>query len=191
MKFYFYDQNDLSYKKVNLIKVFSVALTFVCLSFLFGLTKGRRDKLKNLTPSEIELIILNMSDSSRAFSQEKMVQLMTDLNIKYPHIVMAQSIIETGHFESKIFKENNNLFGMKQARTRVNTAKGTQYRHAYYDTWQESVYDYAFYQCRYLGNLYNEEEYLEYLGRSYAEDPNYVSKIKEIIKKEDLKSLFE
>lgn len=191
MKLYFYDNHDLSYKKVNLVKVISIALVFATLSFLFGMTKGRRDKLANLTPSEIELIILNMSDSTRAFSQEKMVQLMTDLNIKYPHIVMAQSIIETGHFESKIFKENNNLFGMKQARTRVNTAKGTQYRHAYYDTWQESVYDYAFYQCRYLGNLYNEQEYLEYLGRSYAEDPNYVNKIKEIIKREDLKSLFE
>lgn len=191
MKLYFYDSHDLSYKKVNLFKVISIAVIFIIVVFLFGITKGRRDKLANLTPSEIELIILNMSDSTRAFSQEKMVQLMTDLNIKYPHIVMAQSIIETGHFESKIFKENNNLFGMKQARTRVNTAKGTQYRHAYYDTWQESVYDYAFYQCRYLGNLYNEQEYLEYLGRSYAEDPNYVNKIKEIIKREDLKSLFE
>lgn len=191
MKLYVYDSHDLSYKKVNLIKIIGISIIFVCVIFLFGLTKGRRDKLKNLTPSEIELIILNSSDSTRAFSQEKMIQLMKDLNIRYPHIVMAQSLIETGHFESKIFKENNNLFGMKQARTRVNTAKGTQYRHAYYDTWQESVYDYAFYQCRYLGNLYNEEDYLDYLSRSYAEDPNYISKIKSLINKEDLKSLFE
>ena len=191
MKLYFYDNHDLSYKKVNLVKIISVALIFVTLSFLFGLTKGRRDKLNNLTPSEIELIILNISDTTRTFTQERMVQLMKDLNVKYPHIVMAQSLIETGNFESKIFKENNNLFGMKQARTRVNTAKGTQYRHAYYDSWQESVYDYAFYQCRYLSSLHTEDEYLNYLSRSYAEDPNYVSKIKSLIKKEDLKSLFE
>lgn len=191
MKLYFYDSDDLHYKKVNMVKVVGVIIAFVGLSFLFGLTKGRRDKLQHLTPSEIELIVLNISDTTRHFSQERMIQLMKDLNIRFPHIVMAQSLIETGHFESKIFKENNNLFGMKQARTRVNTAKGTQYQHAYYDSWQESVYDYAFYQCRYLGNLYTEDEYLAYLGRSYAEDPNYISKIKSLINKEDLKSLFE
>jgi uncharacterized FlgJ-related protein len=39
----------------------------------------------------------------------------------------------------KIFVENNNLFGMKEARVRLNLAKGTQYGHAYYDDWKESV----------------------------------------------------
>jgi hypothetical protein len=42
---------------------------------------------------------------------------------------------------------------MKQARIRVNTAKGTNLNHAYYDTWMESLYDYAFYQCRYMSNI--------------------------------------
>lgn len=191
MKLYYYNRNNLTFQPLSLFKLIIYPIITIIIFYMYGYLEGRKEQIKNYTPSEIELIVLNMNDSTRAFSKERMIQLMKDLNIKYPHIVMAQSLIETGHFESKIFKENNNLFGMKQARTRVNTAKGTQYRHAYYDSWQESVYDYAFYQCRYLGNLYNESEYLEYLGRSYAEDPNYVSKIKELIKKEDLKSLFE
>lgn len=191
MKLYFYNDKDLHYQKINTIKVILLGLIFLVLTYMFGVVKGRKDRLENLTPSEVEFIVLNMADTTRQFSQTKMINLMKELNIRYPHIALAQSLIETGHFNSKIFKENNNLFGMKQARTRVNTAKGTQYKHAYYDTWQESVYDYAFYQCRYLGNLYTEEEYMAYLGRSYAEDPNYVSKIKNIIKNENLKSYFE
>jgi flagellum-specific peptidoglycan hydrolase FlgJ len=79
---------------------------------------------------------------------------------------------------------------MKQARQRVNTAKGTQNNHAYYDSWEESVYDYAFYQCRYLGGIHTEEEYFRYLNASYAEDPNYVSKVKSVIEKQKLRELF-
>jgi hypothetical protein len=191
MKLYFYNENELHYQKINTVKIVLLGILFVTLTYLFGVVKGRKDHLENLTPSEVEFIVLNMADTTRQFSKAKMINLMKDLNMKFPHIALAQSLIETGHFESKIFRENNNLFGMKQARTRVNTAKGTQYSHAYYDTWQESVYDYAFYQCRYLGSLHTEDEYLAYLSRSYAEDPNYVSKIKTLIQKENLKSLFE
>jgi hypothetical protein len=52
------------------------------------------------------------------------------------------------------------------------------------------VYDYAFYQCRYLSKINSEEEYFEYLGASYAEAPNYVSALKSTIEKENLKALF-
>jgi len=191
MKLYYYNKENLNFQPLSFFKLITYPIIAIIIFYMYGYLEGRKEQIKNYTPSEIELIVLNITDSTRSFSQDKMVELMKDLNIRYPHIAMAQSLIETGHFKSKIFKENNNLFGMKQARTRVNTAKGTQYQHAYYDTWQESVYDYAFYQCRYLGSLYSEDEYLAYLGRSYAEDPNYVSKIKSLIKKEDLKSLFE
>ena len=79
---------------------------------------------------------------------------------------------------------------MKQATVRVNVAKGTQYGHAYYDNWDESVYDYAFYQCRYLGSLKSEGEYYQYLSNYYAEDPNYVIKVKNTVEKYNLKSKF-
>jgi len=116
--------------------------------------------------------------------------MLTDLNVDYPHIVMAQSILETGHFKSDIFLENHNLFGMKQARRRITTAEGTNRNHAYYNHWRESVYDYAFYQCRYLSKLDSEEDYFEYLGASYAEAKNYVKMLKQVIKKNDLEKLF-
>lgn len=191
MKFYYYNESDLSHNKVRVLPIALFIIIAGILAYMYGFLEGRQDQIVHLTPQEKEIILLNVSDTTSEFSQDKMVSLIKELNIKYPHIVYAQSLIETGYFNSKIFKENNNLFGMRQARTRVTTAQGTQYNHAYYENWRESVYDYAFYQCRYLSGLKTEEEYLAYLGRSYAEDPNYLSKIRSLVKKENLRELFE
>jgi hypothetical protein len=80
---------------------------------------------------------------------------------------------------------------MKQATVRINTAKGTQHGHAYYDNWYESLYDYAFYQCRYLSDIRNEREYYQYLSSVYAEaGDGYVEAVKKAVEREDLKSLF-
>jgi hypothetical protein len=79
---------------------------------------------------------------------------------------------------------------MKQARIRVNTAKGTSLNHAYYDTWVESVYDYAFYSCRYLSNIKTENEYYAALDASYAEASQYSQTLKGIVEKRNLKKLF-
>jgi hypothetical protein len=80
---------------------------------------------------------------------------------------------------------------MKEARRRVKTAKGTQLNHAYYDNWKESVYDYAFYQCRYMGRIDTETEYYQALDASYAEAGQYSLNLKRIIERENLRSLFE
>lgn len=79
---------------------------------------------------------------------------------------------------------------MKEAVRRINTAQGTQYNHAYYEHWRESVYDYAFYQCRYMGQVRSREEYFNLLSQSYAEDPMYVTKLKNEIQKRNLSKYF-
>ena len=80
---------------------------------------------------------------------------------------------------------------MKQATVRINTAKGTQNGHAFYDNWYQSVYDYAFYQCRYLGQINTENEYYLYLSNTYAEaGEGYVKLLKDIIQTEKLKEKF-
>jgi hypothetical protein len=52
------------------------------------------------------------------------------------------------------------------------------------------VYDYAFYQCRYLSQLNTEDEYFQYLGASYAEAERYVPMLKKVIKDNNLEELF-
>jgi len=125
-----------------------------------------------------------------SFSEDKLINEIASIKIKFPHIVYAQSILETGYWNSKIFVENNNLFGMKSASSRITTSMCSINKHAYYKNWKESLYDYALYQSSYLRKIKTEDEYFEYLSNSYSTDPKYISKIKSIIKKKDLYSKF-
>ena len=189
--FYEYDSQKLIYVRAKR-KLWVVAiLIFLC--SLLSFFAGRYTNPGIIEDLERDLMVISIeSDSSKnSFSQDKLVEEIKRLNIKFPHIVMAQSIIETGHWSSEVFRHNHNLFGMKEARVRINTAEGTNLNHAYYRNWRESLYDYAFYQSRYLGEIKTEKSYFQYLSRSYAESPNYVSSIRRIISEEELKELFE
>ena len=73
---------------------------------------------------------------------------------------------------------------MKVAKKRPTTNKGEENGHAYYETWQESVVDYAFYQAQYLNDIKTESDYFVYLKQNYAEDTNYVDRLKRIINEE-------
>lgn len=186
--FYRYDKTNLVYEKDwKSIKIISTsALILMFGSFLLG----RFAKFSVLDEYEKELLIISLEEERNSFSRDKLVDELKRLNVKYPHIVMAQAIVESGNFKSRIFKENNNLFGMKEAGVRINTALGTQHGHAYYNNWLESIYDYAFYQSRYLGTIKSEQQYFAYLSNSYAEADHYVKTLKTVIERENLKSLF-
>ena len=125
------------------------------------------------------------------FSEEALIRLLKDCHIKYPHIVLAQAKLESGDFKSKMFRNNCNLFGMKLPRQRITTALGEKSGHAYYRDWIDCVYDYCMYQSSVMCNVTNEDEYFAKLGARYAEDPGYVEKLKQVIKREKLKSIFE
>lgn len=116
-------------------------------------------------------------DREQSF-QDSLLNYIYELRVQHPYIVYAQAIIESGNFSSKIFKENNNLFGMKLAYQRPTTAIRAQYSHAVYKNWKESVLDYAIWQSIYARNL-TEEEYFIKL-KSYAMDENYVNLINKV-----------
>jgi len=106
---------------------------------------------------------------------------MNEVGIVYPDIVMAQAKIETGHFTSKVFRENHNLFGMKLPRQRSTTAIGEQYNHAEYTSWRQSVVDYKLWQDKVLTKVKGRRAYLRYLHKNYAENKQYVKLIKQMI----------
>lgn len=166
--------------------LFGIASVISLVSMSLGKHIGKTKSTVEYSEME-RMVLIREADG---FSQEKLVTMIKELNIKYPHIVLAQSMLETSKWKSKIFLENQNLFGMKEAKMRITTAGGTQYNHAYYNHWRESVYDYAFYQCRYLHRVRSENEYFQYLAANYAEDPNYLNAVKTLINKENLKTLF-
>ena len=96
-------------------------------------------------------------------------------HVHYPKIVLAQSILETGWYECEnCSMDNNNLFGL------WNHKKQEYFK---YNTWQESIggykrgIQYKFFRKDYK----NYYEFLEAIG--YAEDPQYIDKLKKIVKK--------
>jgi hypothetical protein len=146
------------------------------LSYEYGYTHGYKYGFDSLS-DEQRIMILSKSDK---FTEDKLKQYLLDLNVKFPHIVFAQAKLESGDFQSNIFRENNNIFGMKEAKSRVTTNVGTDNGHAKYENWRQSVLDYAFYQASFLSDLKTEDEYYSYLNKNYAEVPDYANRVKSI-----------
>jgi hypothetical protein len=174
--FYKFNTESLTFDKIKLNKIyFNAGVIFtLALSLAYGV--GRLTKIYYLNPYEKEVLLVNMDHPP--FSEDELIDLMEELNIKFPHIVLAQAQIESATYSSNIFRYNHNLFGMREAKQRITTALGTRRKHAYYKDWTQSVIDYGFYQATYLNKIETEEQYFRYLGNSYAEDPNYLNKIK-------------
>ncbi len=103
--------------------------------------------------------------------KEGLIEALEYYDIKHPDIVYAQAVLETGHFESNLCLNSNNLFGL------YNSRKGEYYK---FEHWTQSVKAYAdFIQYRYKP----PDDYYKFLSNiGYAEDPNYINKLKQIIK---------
>jgi uncharacterized FlgJ-related protein len=177
---YKYNKKELLFKNVFFKYV---STTFLAVTLLIIITSfiafkyGQKAGVEALSNEERSIIIEKVDP----FKVNKLKEYLNELNIKFPDIVYAQARLETSGFKSRIFRENNNLFGMKAATRRSSTNKGEQHGHAYYDSWRESVLDFALWQCRYLNNINTREQYFEYLRANYAEDPLYVSKLKKML----------
>lgn len=104
--------------------------------------------------------------------------------LEFPDIVFAQAILESGHFKSKVFKENINLFGMRQPSKRNTVSKGRANGYAIYESWRESVEDYYLYQeYSFKNKIITRSQYFRRLDKSYASTPEYSKKLLLIIKK--------
>ncbi len=177
---YVFNKEKLDYEKVSKFFIFkwSAVLLLLILNLSYLVSKFVYKDI--ILTEEAKLIVLKEENS---FSKEKLKEYILGLNVKFPNIVLAQAELESGHFKSTMFKENNNLFGMKQAFKRPTTNQGENRGHAYFNSWKDCVLDYAFYSATYLNNIKTEAEYFQYLRQSYAEDPNYIAKLNQILKK--------
>ena len=98
---------------------------------------------------------------------ENLIATMEHYGIHHQSVVLAQVLLETGYLSSSVCRNKHNLFGL--------TRRDGQYYE--FATWQESVKGYRdMIQYRYKGG-----DYYEFLRRiPYAEDPNYIYKVKKI-----------
>jgi hypothetical protein len=118
----------------------------------------------------------------RSLTSELLLDALYYSEIIMPEIVYKQAQIESGNFTSQLFRDGNNLFGMKLAHRRQTTAIGQIYHHAKYSHWYDSIKDYKYLQDFYLQRghkLNNYYLFLEDIG--YAQDKNYIKKLKSVL----------
>ena len=98
---------------------------------------------------------------------ENLIAAMQHYGLHHQSVVLAQAWLETGKFTSDVCRYKHNLFGL--------TRRDGQYYE--FENWQESVKGYRdMIQYRYKGG-----DYYEFLRKlPYAEDPNYIFKVKQI-----------
>jgi len=107
---------------------------------------------------------------NKELTLSNILEVMKEVGLSNRLIVLAQAVLETGNFSSKVCKQYNNLFGLYDSR-----------HHDYYrfEKWEDSVVAYQkFIQYRYKGGNYFQ--FLKRIG--YAEDRQYISKVAKIAK---------
>jgi flagellum-specific peptidoglycan hydrolase FlgJ len=131
------------------------------------------------------LLATTMFASARTPNQREVYEELIRLDVKFPDIVLAQTILESGNYSSKVAKQNNNLFGMRMPKVRETTAIGQRYGYARYYNWKDSVKDYKLWQEALLKKYPNmtRGQYKSYINRVYSTGKNYISKINLIIQK--------
>lgn len=106
----------------------------------------------------------------RELNMKNLTDVMSEVGLSNKLFVLAQAVLETGNFSSRVCKEYNNLFGLYDSKNR------DYYR---FERWEDSVVGYGkMIQYRYKGG-----NYLHFLKRiGYAEDPRYITKIARMAK---------
>lgn len=106
----------------------------------------------------------------RELTLNNLADVLTEVGLSNKLFVLAQALLETGYFSSRVCKEYNNLFGLYDSKNR------DYYRFA---RWEDSVIGYRrMIQYRYKGG-----NYLHFLKRiGYAEDPRYITKVAKMAK---------
>lgn len=185
-KLFYFDKEKCNFESIK-PKGYLPGLGVLLVTFTLGYTMSSTKIIDRVVYGKADTVLLN----EEVFSEESLVSLLANCNVKYPYIVFAQAKLESNNFKSKIFKQNHNMFGMRKAHQRITSAQTEKDTYAYYKDWTDCVYDYCMYQNSVMCSVSNENEYFTKLGAKYAEDPMYVIKLKNIIEKNKLKTLFE
>lgn len=165
---YYEQKNKFKYGVIGIL----IALPFILTSFMLKSESDINDEINS------------------NFTINALVDEIKCHNFKYPDIILAQAVLETSHFKSAVFKENNNNFGMRFPRRRPTLAKGLNLNHAVYSNWKESVEDRLIYENLYL-NGFSRVKYKSYLNRVYAKDKNYTKKLEKLIIQNKLNEYFD
>lgn len=157
----------MSQKVFNIMLSCAIAVSGVSIYHL-------RCSMENIKPPEIEVVHIVNEKQPDFFSkspQEGLMEALEYYGVKHPQIVYAQAVLETGHFKSDLCLNDNNLFGLYNSK---------KHRYHTFDHWKDCIIAYKeMIQYKYKDG----DDYLNFLKEiGYAEDSEYICKLKELIK---------
>jgi uncharacterized FlgJ-related protein len=159
------------------------------------------NKMKVIIVTLLLIISTNISVGSTRIARTQQIDSVTvsklitsvcSLPFKYKKIIVAQGILETGWFQSKNFKTNNNLFGMKPPKNRITTSDSSINGYAHYQKWQLSVIDYYLLLAvrNDVQHIKSEVEYYKFVDQIYSEmGHSYSDQLKAIVSQLNLDQL--
>lgn len=108
------------------------------------------------------------------FTPKNFAAYVKQVGIVHPDVAIAQAMLESGsNFDSNLFKEHNNLFGMKFPAQRSTTAiDKTKNKFSKYKNWQDSVLDYKLWQNALKMTNLDKTKYLAKLDKIYCFPPD-------------------
>ena len=121
---------------------------------------------------KIEKVCIQWRKDHFLLSKENLYNELKAQQVDYPDIVLAQALLETGNFKSYPCTNRNNLFGLRNG-------DGT---YMSFEHWTLCVAAYKKYIQKYEKKPEDYYKYLQNLG--YAEAPDYVAKVEEIVNKQ-------
>lgn len=132
--------------------------------------------LKKEEPPKININIANeeQPDFFSKSPQEGLMEALEYYGVKHPQIVYAQAILETGYFKSDLCLNGNNLFGLYDSKN---------HRYYIFDHWCDSIV--AYLNCVQYKYKPPNDYYGFLLEIGYAEDAQYIQKLKRIVNRND------
>jgi hypothetical protein len=156
------NKKTLTYDRISYKSYLTVAFVVLGIFSSIGFKAG-------VIYKETEKVPVVIEQELDAFSPEKLYNYIKELNIRFPDIVYKQTLLESNHFKSLVFKENNNMFGMRISKTRPTTHISENLNHASYKHWKDCVVDYALWQASYTRKINTEEQYYQFLDEVYCD----------------------
>ena len=147
------------YMAVSSIKIKETTERIECLN----------NKLDSLIVSNNNYSYSHITTFENKTPEEGIDEALIYYGIKHPTIVKAQAILETARFTSDLCIKNNNLFGLYDSKNK---------RYYSYNHWWESIEAYKKLVQRKYNNSKYYYRFLEDI--KYAEDKEYINKLKEI-----------
>lgn len=180
-------------KKLNNWSKTAVIIAILCLIFWFGFLfmfiKYHQEKAKDVLleekiRQEEQMLSLEYSigywfiNTPEEVNDSILYAFLVENNAWYPDILLKQAKIESGNYKSNVFKNSNNLYGMKKVGKRNTTQRGTYNGYGVYDNWCLSALDRMLWDIFRFNNIKpSREEYIKALS-IYAEGEDYTNNFK-------------